>query len=126
MAYYDRGELKDLIGLTMASVENRNNEEIIFTTADEHTYKLYHDQDCCENVTVEDVCGDLSDLVGVPILVAEEATSETNPDGVVPEYQDDSFTWTFYTFRTIKGTVTIRWYGSSNGYYSESVSFCKV
>jgi len=71
-----------------------------------------------------DVIGNLEDLIGSPILMAEEVTSENeNPVGVdVPEYQD-SFTWTFYKFATIKGYVTIRWYGESNGYYSESVSF---
>ena len=58
-------------------------------------------------------------------MLAEEVTNEqdVNPEGVkVPEYQD-SFTWTFYKLATIKGSVTISWYGSSNGYYNESVSF---
>lgn len=115
-------ELKDLIGKTMASVENVNDEEIVFTTTDGKRYKLTHNQNCCESVSIEDIVGDLADMVGSPILIAEESTSDTNPDGVTKEYQD-SFTWTFYKFATHKGYVDIRWYGESNGYYSESVDF---
>ena len=116
-------KLQDLIGKTMISVENHDDEEIVFTTTTGEVYKLYHDQDCCESVTVESIVGDLSDLVGEPILLAEEASSEENPEGITREYQDDSFTWTFYKFATRKGYVDIRWYGESNGYYSESVNF---
>lgn len=70
----------------------------------------------------------LEDLIGSPILLAEEATnSDADPEGVTPpEYRDESFTWTFYKLATIKGSVTIRWYGSSNGCYSEGVDFEKA
>ena len=71
-----------------------------------------------------DVIGNLDDLIGAPILQAEEVLHmDENPVGVeIPEYQE-SYTWTFYKLATIKGYVTIRWYGQSNGYYSESVNF---
>lgn len=115
-------ELKDLIGKTMVSVENINNERLVFTTNDGKSYTLHHYQDCCESVLIESIVGDLSDLVGEPILMAEESTSDKNPPGVTKEYQD-SFTWTFYKFATRKGYVDVRWYGESNGYYSERVDF---
>jgi hypothetical protein len=72
-----------------------------------------------------DIAGNLNDLIGSPLLMAEEVSSErdVNPKGVtVPDFQD-SFTWTFYKLATVKGYVTISWYGESNGYYNESVSF---
>jgi hypothetical protein len=121
-------EFKDLIGKTLTNVEGEvGGESITFTASDGTSYSLHHSQNCCEHVSVEDICGDLSDLVGSPIIEAEESESDQNPEGMPPpEYADDSFTWTFYKLATAKGRVTIRWYGSSNGYYSESVDFEKV
>lgn len=65
-------KLEDLIGKTLSSVKNLENERIVFETTEGKQFELYHDQDCCELVTVEDIFGDLNDLVGEPILVAEE------------------------------------------------------
>ena len=115
---------EDLKGEILSKVENQNNEYIVFTLANGEQYQLYHSQNCCESVKVEDIIGDLDDLVGSPILMAEEATNRD--DKKEQEYSDESFTWTFYKLATIKGYVTIRWYGSSNGYYSESVDFVKL
>ena len=121
-------KIKELIGKTFVKIEGAiGGDEIVFTTKRGKQYKFYHAQDCCESVTVEDICGDINDLIGSPLTVAEETSSHTNPPGVniASEYQD-SFTWTFYRFATVKGLVTIRWYGSSNGYYSERVAFIKI
>lgn len=115
-----------LLGKTLAHVEvTEDKERIIFTVEDSTEYIMFHSQVCCETVSVEDIIGDINDLIGSPILQAEEVVHDNQtPEGVpVKEWQDDSFTWTFYKLATIKGYVTIRWYGSSNGYYSESVQF---
>lgn len=108
-------------------IKQIDDKEIIFTTICGKKYLLFHEQDCCENVTINDVCGDYKDLLGYPLLIAEEVQSEENPNDFSDiEYQDYSFTWTFYKLSTIKGSVTIRWYGESNGYYSESVSLREI
>lgn len=111
------------MGQTLINIEEIDNNELVFTLDNGQRYHQYHEQNCCESVCIEDIEGELSDLVGKPILQAEESISGENPKGIdVPEYQD-SFTWTFYKLATIKGYVTVRWYGESNGYYSESVDW---
>lgn len=116
--------IEELLGKTLTQIV-KDEDEILFIVSDNEQYKMYHSQDCCENVLIDDIDGDLNDLIGVPILQAEEITSDVNPEGVSMDYQD-SFTWTFYKLATIKGYVTIRWYGESNGYYSEGVDFVKL
>jgi len=103
-----------MLGKTMKSVV-KTSEEMVFTDMDGKEYVFFHEQDCCESVWIEDVAGDLPDLEGSPILQAEE-TFENDPSV-------ESGTWTFYKFATVKGYVTVRWYGSSNGQYSEGVNF---
>jgi hypothetical protein len=114
-----------LQGKTLTKVEQIGDELIRFETDDGKAYQLYHSQDCCESVVVESITGDLADLIGTPILLAEEATSNDDPPGYNRGYHPESQTWTFYKLRTIKGSVDIRWHGSSNGYYSESVDFAE-
>jgi hypothetical protein len=111
--------VNELVGKTCVSIENHGNERLIFVTDNGEEYVMQHIQDCCESVRIEDIVGELKDLVGTPITKAEEmVNSGTDNDG--------THTWTFYHLATVNGYVTIRWYGESNGYYSESVDFEKV
>lgn len=111
-----------LVGQTLAEVTVIHSgdvpdkqDAIVFRCETGSSLKMTHAQDCCETVVIEEISGELSDIVGSPILVAEERTSDKSDN----DYGTD--TWTFYTLRTVKGTVDIRWHGSSNGYYSERV-----
>ena len=117
---------EDLLGKTLVSVDvcDDGGDVITFLTDDGTKYVMYHEQECCESVSIESIEGELSSLIGNPILLAEEVSESGKID---PEDTwSDSQTWTFYKLATIKGYVDIRWNGSSNGYYSESVDFVKL
>lgn len=111
---------EDLIGKTAISVVRQDGglgrgESIIFEMTDGSQYMMYHEQDCCESVSIEDIDAPLEILVGSPFLMFEESFNSDRDTN-----HGDSETWTFYRIGTAKGSLTIRWYGTSNGYYSES------
>ncbi|EBL9222978.1 hypothetical protein DNS57_14360 [Salmonella enterica] len=111
--------IEEMIGQTFDEVSN-DHKVLIFSTNYSQGYRkaafiFFHDQDCCESVWIEDITGDLSDLLESPITEAEVVTETC-------EIDSGRQTWSFFKFGTARGCVTVRWCGESNGFYSESVS----
>jgi hypothetical protein len=113
------------------------SDELLFVFDNNDVICFNHVQDCCESVYIESITGDLLDLLNSPLTICRSVSSDkSNLDvfnsfliendiksgDLINEDADSSETWTFYTFATINGYVDVRWYGTSNGYYSESVS----
>lgn len=108
--------LEFMVGQVFDSVTcNESKDELIFRNEDV-VVTFYHSQDCCESVSIEDIVGELKDLEGAPILHAEESSNESDDSN-----QYSLELWTFYKFATRKGYVDIRWFGTSNGFYSVTV-----
>lgn len=134
-------KLSDFIGLVVTRVEQHPDNarlDLIFDL-DHRRLRFQHIQDCCESVFLDEIVGDLNDLIGAPLVECEQVSGETvgfadpyagkssrygaeNFDEDAPE----SYTWTFYKLGTRKGSVTLRWFGNSNGYYSENVDVDEV
>lgn len=93
------------------------SERVEFSFDNDVTLVLFHRSDCCETVSVAQVDGDAADLIGVPLVMAEVVSSDDQP---APNEYAVSFTWTFVKFATVKGYVTMRWLGTSNGHYGET------
>ena len=92
----------------------KKDDSITFKT-NKQTYVLKHMQECCEDVIIDDICGDLKDLINETIIKAEKVTNEN-----INEEEERCFTWTFFHISTLKTNITIKFYGTSNGYYSET------
>jgi hypothetical protein len=112
-----------LLGKTLTKFDVGGNS-VEIECSDGSKYSLFHSQDCCEHVYIEDVCGDVNDLLGHALLMSERVTNRDD------EPQDDryyeSWTWTFFKFATVRGYVTVRFFGTSNGYYSETADLHKL
>jgi hypothetical protein len=105
-------KFSDLVGKILSDVKV-NRDEIVFTVDETESYIMYHGQDCCELVYIEDICGDPQSLVGAPVAYADESSSE----------DDSDLLWTFYRIGTFKGSLVIRWCANLDTYYSVEVSF---
>lgn len=107
-------------------------EGIAFHCKDDYIVVMYHEQDCCESVYL-DSCDSVTNNVDIYTDCNWCEIEEVSSEGCEPKYYgfhndgtpwgDESFTWTFYKLTTNKGYDNMRWYGCSNGYYSERVDF---
>ena len=111
-----------LKGMTLKSITGLRcgSSEVVFENYSGQLFRMFHYQDCCESVTVEDVVGDVEDLIGSAIVRAEERSNGVQD---IKDGYGDVEQWTFYELATNRGSVTVRWYGTSNGYYGTGVSF---
>lgn len=107
MGYYWNNErdaaFSELNGLILKSITGmtQGDEVVVIETECGRTFRMYQSQDCCESVYICDVVGDVPDLIGTPILMAEESTKDD------PE-NDELGMWTFYKLATRKGYVDLR------------------
>lgn len=70
-----------LLGMTLKEIRYSDDEDkIVFANEDGCEYHQLHIQDCCEGVHIESIDGDLSNLIGFPILLAEEVHNSAWPE----------------------------------------------
>ena len=108
--------IKSITGLEKDSTEVK----IIFKDGGEIIQN--HKQEWSEEVYVEQVDGNVFMHEGA---IVYELLEKVCSKDEIPEEEllssSDSLTATFYTLKTSKGYLDWRWYGESNGYYSENV-----
>jgi len=92
-------------------------DAILFNCIDKQ-FKMYYEPECCAVAELVETIGDWNDLLGQEITTAEERCRRATENEC-----SESGTWTFYEIASPLGSVTLRWLGESNGYYSESISF---
>lgn len=107
---------QEMIGAVIESI-TKTDDKLVFQSSDGRDFKFYHSQNCCEDVYIEDITGDLDDLIGSPLVEAELTSNIDRSE------KSDLVIWSFYRYATAKGTVTVRWIGESNGYYSVDVNY---
>lgn len=114
-----------LKGLVRADGLKQGSDEVKFWCKDGFMIKMCHHQDCCEWVRIEDVDSEVnnSDIYTDCQWCKIEQARQDREQPPTSEWDGESYTWTFYKITTNRGYDTIRWYGTSNGYYSECVDF---
>jgi hypothetical protein len=108
-----------IIGKTIEAVEGLDvdSELATFCFTDGTVFTMQHEPDCCETVRIASIDGDAAWLIGKPLVMAECVGNSDEPPPA--EGCDTSWAWSFLKFATNAGSVTVRWFGTSNGYYSE-------
>lgn len=94
-------------------------DTLLEIVTDKGIMKFLHEQECCESVHLDDGLDELHSMIGEVILFSEKVDFDKLPNE--DPYNSESYSWTFYKISTINHDCTLRFYGESNGNYSESV-----
>lgn len=107
-----------IIGKKIVRVKGleKESDEVKILFDDGSILRMFHAQNCCEMVRIEDIDNDESVLIGAEVYRFVEAHAD------VGGLYSGSATWTFYKIATSLGHLVIRWIGESNGCYSERVN----
>jgi hypothetical protein len=103
-------EIKKSTILDIIGAENGSQD--VFVITDKGTLYLYHDQQCCEHSSIEELEGNPKSLIGGIISNFKVKTKKN---------EDKEQEWTFYDLQTTKGDLFIRWLGDRSigtGMYS--------
>lgn len=114
--------LRNIIGAKITDVSQGDEYDFLLTISTNKglTLKFYHEQDCCESVWLEDGFDDLKSMIGKEILDIEYIFNQTDEP---LEDVDDSYTWHYTNIKTIDKDCQLRFFGTSNGFYSEDIDF---
>lgn len=102
------GKTVDLISI--------EEDEAKFSCGQEE-FKIYHEQDCCESVSIAD---NEVNIPNTPFIILNLTI-----DNEIGESDYEVTEKTIYHFETNKGKFDLEWNGSSNGYYGTSVALYK-
>jgi len=78
-------KFEELLGRTLYRAEADDSVLTLYLSNTNYV-RFQHHQDCCEHVYIEDICGDLDDLVGAPLIEAEEVSDYDA--GPLNEYEE--------------------------------------
>jgi hypothetical protein len=119
-------DFPDLVGETISQVIGLTigSREVNFLCKSGKLFRMHHYQECCENVELVDVVGEAEDIVNNKVVNLAEQVS--NDKASFENVDADSYTWTFYNIQAGGCMVTLRWLGTSNGFYSERVQFQRI
>lgn len=122
-----KNEIESLIGHRIVSVRwdtDRYGYRVLRIGTDSFDLVMEHERDCCNQGDLIDGFDDLKQMVGEVVLEAE-CVKQDGVEGQMPDWADYLNQWTFYKIRTMNTSATLRWFATSNGYYSVEVP-CRV
>lgn len=106
--------LEEIVGAKILGfVHGRGEYAALYTTKGIVYFR--HEIDCCEHVVIDGIDGWTDAAIGETIVSASERIVEHGIFG------DEHLTSTFYTVESNSLDLSMKWQGSSNGFYSETV-----